>query len=247
MKKYGKYTKIVNYFIEKIENQELKYNEPIMPESEICKMFDVSHMTYNKSMNELVNHGYLKRIKSKGTFVDDNYKRKSLKRKFSTTSMTKMIEEAGYKPSSSLYHYSIIKGSDNQEVSKILEIAPNEYMHYFIRLRYGDDNLICISTSYVSQKVLPTIDINALENSFNDYVDKMGIKRSYGYRAYNAAMPNEWQAKIIKDSNTPLLVQTIMWNADGCPFEYTKHYFVGDRIFLSEDSTKEKDENTIVL
>ena len=61
----------------------------------------------------------------------------------------------------------------------------------FIRARFGDDSLVCLSYSYISQNILPTIDIKKLEGSFNRYLDEIGINRSYGYTELGVALPDE--------------------------------------------------------
>ena len=95
MPKLPKYVEIVNYFKEKIESGEIANDEPFPPESEICARFSTSHMTVSRAMNELAVHGFIKRIKGKGTFADDKFKAKIKKSSVRTESITDMIRNAG--------------------------------------------------------------------------------------------------------------------------------------------------------
>ena len=76
MPKLPKYVEIVNYFKEKIESGEIDNDEPFPPESEICATFSTRHMTVSRAMHELDVHGFITRIKGKGTFADDKFKSK---------------------------------------------------------------------------------------------------------------------------------------------------------------------------
>lgn len=235
MKKKAKYIEIIDYYKNEIENGHLKEGDILPFENEICTQFNVSHMTFTKAMNELAIKGYIHRIPKKGTIVSSAYKKRVKKQLFEVSSITSQIVNAGMKPRSELYKYAILKGKDIPEIAKILSIKENEYIHYFIRLRYADADLICISYTYVSQAIIPTIDITCLEGSFNEYVNKLGIQRSYGKSEFCATLPSTEQAKIIGNSHIPLLKQTIFWHANNSPFELTYHYFIGEQYSVTQD------------
>ncbi|WP_296876867.1 GntR family transcriptional regulator [Thomasclavelia sp.] len=235
MKKIAKYMEIFNYFKDKIENGELVVNTLLPSEDEIIEQFSVSHMTISRSMNELAAHGYIKRIKGKGTYVDDGYKTKIEKDIVEFESITEMISNAGLTPSCELIKYLIIKGKDIPDVARKLEIDENDFVHFFVRARYGNDSLICLSYTYISQEILPTINIKKLEGSFNEYVDELKIERSYGYMELGAALPDKEQSKIIGSSHVPLLKQTIMWYAGVQPFELTTHYFIANKFSIRQE------------
>lgn len=139
------------------------------------------------------------------------------------------------KPHAELYQYGVKKGKEVPEVANKLKIKEEEYVHYFIRIRYADNHIVCISYTYVSQAIMPSIDITRLEGSFDAYVEESGIHRSYGYTEFCAALPTAEQAKIIGSSHVPLLKQTILWNVNNTPFELTYHYFVGSQYTITHD------------
>ena len=132
MAKNPKYIEIANYFIQKIENEELKENEPLDPEEQLCAKFNVSHMTMAKAMNELSAEGYIKRIPGKGTFISGNYRTSFKKPISSRNSITAQIQEAGMESRIELYKYSIIRGKDDPEVAAKLHISDDEFLHFFI-------------------------------------------------------------------------------------------------------------------
>ena len=79
------------------------------------------------------------------------------------------------------------------------------------------------------------MDIKRLEGSLNQYIEELGIERSYGYMELGACLPSAEQAKLIGSNHVPLLRQTILWNVNDEPFELTTHYFVGDKFTITQD------------
>ena len=138
-------------------------------------------------------------------------------------------------PRTELHRYFIIKGKEIKDVAEILGVDDNEFIHGFIRLRYAGEKLMAISYTYVVQSVIPTIDINRLEGSFNKYIEELGIYRSNGSTEFCAVMPEGENEKILGNSHIPLLKQTIKWNVDNKPFELTYHYFVGSSYSITSD------------
>ncbi len=48
---------------------ELKRNDRVPSEAELCQLYDVSRISAKRALNELENDGYVKRIPGKGTYV----------------------------------------------------------------------------------------------------------------------------------------------------------------------------------
>lgn len=247
MSKSPKYIEIIEYYKNEIESGRLVENEPLPPENEICKKFNVSHMTFTKAMNELTLKGYIHRIPRKGTIVSSAYKTTIKKAFAKPNSITSQIIDAGMEPHTELYKYSVSKGKDLPEAAKKLKIKDDDYIHFFIRSRFANHNLVCISYTYISQAIMPSIDITRLEGSLNEYIDELGIHRSYGSTEFCAALPTAEQAKLIGTNYIPLLKQTILWNVDNTPFELTYHYFVGEQYTITQDlQLIYNDDNKIV-
>ena len=63
------YKKISDEIKSKIDNGELAEGDMLPKETELCKMYNVSRPTIRAALMQLVNLGYLVRIKGKGTFI----------------------------------------------------------------------------------------------------------------------------------------------------------------------------------
>jgi GntR family transcriptional regulator len=64
-----KFQTISDEVIEKIKTGELQPGDKIPSENELIKNYNVSNTTARKSLLEIENRGWAKRIKGKGTFV----------------------------------------------------------------------------------------------------------------------------------------------------------------------------------
>lgn len=64
-----KYQKLKEYIIDTIKQEKLKPNDKIYSENELSSKFNISRHTVRQAIGELVNEGWLYRIKGKGTFV----------------------------------------------------------------------------------------------------------------------------------------------------------------------------------
>ena len=60
------YYQIKEILLKYIERNEFKVGDPIPSEAELVAMFDVSRPTVRQAVTELVNLGYLKRVRGRG-------------------------------------------------------------------------------------------------------------------------------------------------------------------------------------
>ncbi len=231
MGRKAKYSQIEDFFIRNIENGTYVLNQLLPSEADLCDTFSTSRMTVYKAMTNLSNKGYIRRVPGNGSFVDDAYidPERDLIRKHS---LSDEIRAFGMEPGSELLEYEIIQGKDNKQIAKELNVAEDEFIHYFVRLRTGDGKPVVLSYTYINYALLPSLDIRCLQHSFNAYLNELGMKRSSGYTEFSAALPDERQAEIIGSTNKALLRQKIFWRYANKPFEITTHYYLDERMSI---------------
>lgn len=231
MKNTPKFKIIENYIKEQIAKDRLKVGDQIMTEEQLCNHFNVSRMTVNKAISNLTDLGYINRIPGKGSFVTTPHITKNVNKK---TSFTQDMIDIGLKPGSKLISYNIIRGKDVPLVAKALNLNDDSLMHFFIRLRTGNNTPIAISYTYISVDVIPAIDIKALDGSFYDFLNKINIKRTYLDWDIKASMPSQKQKELLKinDNDTAILkiCHTTFCNIDNIdvPFEYIETCYNSD-------------------
>ncbi|HIX80869.1 hypothetical protein B5E92_10655 [Erysipelatoclostridium sp. An15] len=228
-----KYIKIMNDLAQKIKNNELKPGDQIPTEKELCEIYDASRMTVNKAIMMLCEKHLIERIAGKGSFVRDFRTIKNLQLG-STGSFTEDMISTGKNPGAKLIEYKLVKGEEVPQVRDALKLTDDDFIHYFIRLRTGDDLPIAISYTYLSTKVIPSLDINVLKGSLYKYIKKLGYQIKGIDAQYSAVMPTEKQKKLLEIENIALFKsQHITFLSDGTPFEYISTYYRGDQYTYS--------------
>lgn len=227
MKELSKYLQIENDIIEKIRSQKLKTGEQIMTEQQLCSEYKVSRMTINKAISALVADGYLRRIAGKGTFVQFAHKRKNVG---GGNSFSSDMQSIGLVPGSRLVEYRIARGDEFPEVRDMLKMAGDDMMHYFIRLRTANDMPVAVSYTYIPCRLLPALDVTALEGSLYSYLDSVGLSRSYLEGNIIATMPTKEHRQLLGVENEALLRNAhLTYLANGDIVEYNDTYYAGSR------------------
>ena len=132
-----------------IENGELLEGASLMSEREICKLQNISRMTVNKAIINLVNEGLLERRQGRGTFVSykkQKYRFQKLK------GFTEVMSERGFNISNKILAFEI--GTQNKIIRENLGIKSEHELIYKIkRLRIIDNEPFALETVYISEKM----------------------------------------------------------------------------------------------
>jgi DNA-binding GntR family transcriptional regulator len=237
MKQKAVYLQIEQDIIQSISSNKLRTNDQIMTEEQLCEKYQVSRMTINKAVASLVSKGYIYRIPGRGSFVKSNLISKNIDR---GSSFTQDMIAMGLKPGSKLIEYCVKRGSDLPLVRDKLRLDDDDLIHYFVRLRTGDDSPIALSYTYISGRCIPAIDLNALENSFYEYVEHtLGLTIKIAEGEMTATMPSEEQQKLLHIQNEALLLNThTTYLEDGRAMEYIQTYYIGSKYAYSYRSGK---------
>ena len=226
MSKNPKYIKIMSDLESQIKNNELKPGDQIPTEKNLCEMYNASRMTVNKAIMMLCEKRLVERIAGKGSFVKDYRTIKNLQLG-STGSFTEDMISTGKVPGAKLIGYKLVKGKEVPHVRDALKLSDEDFIHYFVRLRTGDN--IPIAISYI-----PSLDIQVLENSLYKYIKKLGYQIQGIDAQYSAVMPTKKQKELLKVDNIALFKsQHVTFLSDGTPFEYISTYYRGDQYTYS--------------
>ena len=202
MSKNPKYIKIMSDLESQIKNNELKPGDQIPTEKNLCEMYNASRMTVNKAIMMLCEKRLVERIAGKGSFVKDYRTIKNLQLG-STGSFTEDMISTGKVPGAKLIGYKLVKGKEVPHVRDALKLSDEDFIHYFVRLRTGDNIPIAISYTYLSTHIIPSLDIQVLEELLK--VDNIALFKS----------------------------QHVTFLSDGTPFEYISTYYRGDQYTYS--------------
>jgi GntR family transcriptional regulator len=143
------YFQLKQLILSEIQDGTYKSGDIIPTENEISDAFKISRTTVRQAVTELVQEGWLYRVKSKGTFVSlPKINQDFIKR---LESFNDQILRSGMKPSTELLECKTIPATDI--VAKNLEIKENESVIYLHRKRLADDEPIVTIKTYLPYKL----------------------------------------------------------------------------------------------
>lgn len=228
------YHKIQTYIFDLIKSNELKEGDLIPTEMELGRMFHVSRPTVRQGLNALVEKGYLKRQRGKGTYVT---KPKILQES------TRFIES---------YHKEMHKKGLISE-TKVLKIAIVICPDFLLeklgvkvgdkiitleRLRYAygegeqDNKPILLTTVYIPYTTIPNLITYDFEkHSLYEVFEENNIFIKKVTREIEARLSNKETSRLLKVSDgSPIhFISSFGYGEDGCVIEYSESIYPGER------------------
>lgn len=222
------YYQVMQEIKNQIESGELKPGDLIQKELELKELYDVSRATIRQAILQLVNEGYLRRLKAKGTFVCSFPE----KPKFIGTlkGFAQEMKEKGI-----TYSTKVLKNIFTPapiKVAEKLDLPAGSLVFYLKRLRFIQNEPILISESYIAEKYCAGIlNIDFEKNSLYDILEqRYKIFLHHGIRDFEAVIPYPGEdIKLLKiSSKIPLLqVEGIVYTQEGLPIEYVEIKYHG--------------------
>lgn len=211
---------------EMIEN-DYSPGELIPTEVELQKRFEISRITVRDAISELVNEGYLKRKRGKGTIVLPKKIEEPLSK---IKSFTDEMKERGFLPSTKSIDILITKAFD--DVCKALNVKTGEQVYKISRVRCADNEPIVYFETYMNMNMKIDLDINEYSDSLYEYlkrVKKINIK--YAEQRISACSADEKISNKleIKKGEPVLLLKRKSFDEENKIIEYTKGYYISNR------------------
>src|SRR5947209_2085064 len=128
----------------------LNPGDSLPPEPELEKRFQVSRITIRRALDELVTDGLIVRKQGKGTFVREPHIAQELTHLMSWTAM---MQQLGYTTKTMSTKIDIIEPT--RELTAMLQVSPDTHIVRIRRLRYANDEPICLMTNYLPDDVIP--------------------------------------------------------------------------------------------
>ncbi len=212
------YVKVEKEILEKIKSGEYKPGDKIPPELELQKVFGVSRITIRQAISRLVEAGFLKRRRGKGTFVisaDPSYSLKNIDEPRLTS---KVIKFTSITPP--------------RYVLKDLGLDGGK-VFYLVRLRYLDGEPVGISKTYLNPKLVPRFSPDCLVDDSlpktfeNIYHLDIGFSK-VSVKAVSA-QSREASLLSVKTGSPLLKIVNMTYTGDGKAIEFSQSFFRGDK------------------
>lgn len=222
-----KYEKIVNYIKGEIEKGQLKENDRLPNEEQLCHMFNVSRLTANKALNILQDENLIRRVRGSGSFVSTFHYESNL---IGPKGFNEQMISLGINPTKKLIEYKLFRGDNIPSLRDKMRINDDDLIHYIVRTLIANEIPIAIAYSYITPKYFKSVDLTKVEDSLYDMLKENGAKFSHADTQMTALMPTEEQKELLLISDEAMLkASTWLYDDDNDLIEFTEVYYVGSK------------------
>jgi len=229
MQKNHKYWEIKEKIKKDILDEKYKKGESIPSERDLASIYEVTRVTVQKAMANLVQEGYIERIHGKGMFVLKNTASNIyiLNNEKSDSILGFSREFQGrVKVTSKLLNFSTLQA--DAALARHLEIEPGEDVWFIRRVRLLDGQPVLIEDTNIPHQIIATIPQAILEDgSLYGYIeDYTGNKISDADSLIEADLFNEELAALLNiEPGQPMLKITEVTRLnDGKAFNFSLSY-----------------------
>lgn len=212
-----------------IESKELEEGASLMPERELCKLQNISRMTVNKAIINLVNEGLLERRQGKGTFVSykkQQYRFQKLK------GFTEVMSERGFNINNKILEFEI--GAQDKIIREHLGIKNEHELIYKIkRLRIIDNEPFALETVYIPEKMCAGLKevLKEEDSLYRVFREEYNHKIEKAIQTIEPITLNKESSKLLnRDINSlALKFDRKVYTKDQSILEYTISIFTSDK------------------
>ncbi|MCR2044438.1 GntR family transcriptional regulator [Anaerosalibacter massiliensis] len=233
MKKVNKKSRIPLYYqlmdiiVEMIEIENLKEDDKLPSERELCEQYDVSRSTVRQAIQELEKEGYIYREHGKGTFVSPKKLKQDL---LGFYSFTEEMKKMGKKPKSKVLNFKVIKC--NEKIAKKMKLEIGDKVYEFTRLRLADNEPMMLETSYVPCNRFPDLTKKELQEKpmYDIFTGKYDASFTRAEEIFQSVLTRSFEAELLEYSEDfpSMMIERITYEKDVI-IEYTKGIARGDR------------------
>lgn len=232
-----KFLSISDSVIEKIKSGELQPGDKIPSENELIKHYKVSNTTARKSLLEIENRGWAKRIKGKGTFVLNRTVDHRLIRTLGSIYATRRgfhesLLAEGFKPHNLVLEKTVMEDGISSEIGGKHFIIDGPVLKIH-QLRYADDEIIKDEIKYISLKLCPKINRMPTEISyFKVYEDTYHLRIEEVKQTLSAEIvePDSEMNNFELTKSTPMFIlDSVVICKDEKIVEMERSFYRGDK------------------
>lgn len=211
---------------EKIINNEWKVGDKIPTEFELCEQYQISRITVRQALKAMEDEGYLVRQAGKGTFVAIPKIEQNL---MSFYSLSQEFRKRGLTPRSEVLEFHI-QIADKEILQKLY--TDNNQVYYIKRLRFANDVLMAIESTYLPVDLFPDLKEDDIKNKalYDMMRDSYGIIPSNADESFGATIISDKEAVYfgMKKGMAAIDIERLTLSGNRC-IEYTTGVIRGDK------------------
>ena len=213
---------------EKIENGVWKPGDNIPTEQEMMEKYQISRSTVRQAVLSLVNDGYLRREKSKGTIVTSLTGRMHFVG--SLISFSAEMNQKGISHDSSILAEEVIPAT--KEIAEKLQLSVGDEVYYLKRLRNVNDHPYLVDEHYIPYKLCPRIEEKYKDGAslYSLLVAEYNFDLHHGqieFEPITASSKEVMDLLKIYSTTTLILAERIVYSEREAPMDYFKAYIHG--------------------
>lgn len=223
------YFQLKTLILEEIKSGNYQVGSIIPTEIEFSEIFQISRTTVRQAITELVQEGWLYRVKSKGTFVSQPKINQNFIQKLE--SFNDQILRGGMTPSTVVLDFRTLKAT--KTVAMNLDIKENDPVIYLYRKRLADNEPIVTVETFLPYRLCSFVFEHDLEKErlysiLNQDTETSVFRVKRTVEAVEANADDEKYLKI-KRGKPIQFFASIGYNTYGRPIEYSLARYRGDR------------------
>lgn len=223
------YFQLKEIILKEIENGNYKIDDSIPTEKELSEIFGISRTTVRQAISELVQGGWLYRVKSKGTFVSKPKINQSFVQELN--SFSEQMQQLNKVPSTKLLEFEVI--DPPPLVRDELGLKADEKVVYIHRKRFADDEPVVMVKTYLPfNKCAFVLDFDLEQDSLYEVLNKNENTKIYKVRRFIEAVKVEkydMENLDIDHNNAIQKFISIGYNSYDFPIEYSIARYRGDK------------------
>lgn len=222
------YFQLKELIIDEIQSRRYEVDSLIPTEKELSEQFNISRTTVRQAITELVQEGWLYRIKSKGTFIARQKLPQDFLQRLETFS--EQMTRLGVTPTTKVLSFQVEFAS--KDVAQHLEVEEGSKVIYLLRHRFGDHEPVVTVATYLPYDKCAFLMTHDFEKeSLYDCMSFHKDTTVYGARrTIEAVEATSEDAKYlgIRKGSPVQLVHTVSFSDTDIPLEYSIAHYRGD-------------------
>lgn len=215
------YLLIYHEIVDQITTGKLRPEAKLPSEHELAAEYGTSRETVRKALNLLAEHGYIHKIRGKGSFVLHLNKYE-----FPVSGLVSFQEMMGkLGKSSKTYVYELKREVPDSYIQKQLRLAKREKVWKVIRAREIEGEKIILDRDFFLASTVPSLTEKICEGSIYEYLEKqLQLKISFAKKVITVEeCTAEDQAYLDMKGHTYIVkVQNYVYLDDATLFQYTE-------------------------
>jgi GntR family trehalose operon transcriptional repressor len=217
----NKYLSIYNDLLSKIKNGIFQSGMKLPSENQLVEQYGTSRETIRKALNLLSEHGYIQKIKGKGSIVLDvgkfDFPVSGL------ISFKELAQKIGKPSRTIVYECDLVK--PDEKLKKHLHVTSKDEVWKVIRAREIEGERIILDKDFFNKQFVPSLTREICEDSIYEYLEEeLGIKISFAKKEISVDECTEEDKKYLdlKGYTHVVVVRNYVYLDDASLFQYTE-------------------------